>query len=91
MLDPELVGRIKRHGHVGGGVAILEEVCHWGWALRVQKDIKFSATAPKPCIFALNHDDNGLSLTNYEQSPNQMHSSVRVFLVVVSLHSNRED
>lgn len=45
------LGRTRRCGRIGG-------VCHWGQALRLQKDVKFSATAPEPCLFALNHDDN---------------------------------
>jgi hypothetical protein len=30
-------GTIKRCDLVGVNVALLKEVCHWGWALRVQK------------------------------------------------------
>ena len=31
-----LFERIMECGLVGGGVALLEEVCHWGWALKFQ-------------------------------------------------------
>jgi hypothetical protein len=29
-------GTLRRCGLMGVGVALLEEVCHWGWALRFQ-------------------------------------------------------
>ena len=34
-----LFERIMECGLVGGGVALLEEVCHWGWALKFQKPL----------------------------------------------------
>jgi hypothetical protein len=30
------LGETGRHDLVGVGVALLKEVCHWGWALRIQ-------------------------------------------------------
>ncbi|EDL00606.1 mCG1042685, partial [Mus musculus] len=60
------------------GVALLEEICHWGWALRFQKsmpgshlflcllptdkDAKLSATSPAQHLPASCHDENGLNL-----------------------------
>ena len=54
-----------------GGVALVEEVCHWGWALVFQKhmpspeslslpapvdpDAELSATSPAPCLPECSH------------------------------------
>ena len=54
-----------------GGVALLEEVCHWEWALRFQKahsnprvslfllpagpDLELSATSPSPYLSTSGH------------------------------------
>ena len=72
------LGRIRRYGRAGVGVALLEEVCHWGWALRFQKsmpgpvslcmvpvdqDIKVSAMGPLLGLLVYHHDgDHVLSL-----------------------------
>ena len=58
-----------------GGVALLEEGCHWVgsevsrvslFLLPVDLDVELSATAPAPCLpvysHASCHDDNGLHL-----------------------------
>ena len=61
-----------------GHMALLEEVCHWRWALRFEKpsvsffllpvdvDVELSTTSPVPCLHACHHashhDDNGLNL-----------------------------
>ena len=64
-----LFERIRTCGLVGIGVALSEEVCHWGWVLRFQKlkaspmadslpadqDVELSATFPAPCLPACHH------------------------------------
>lgn len=60
MLSPQewfYLRKIRKCSFVGGGVALLEEVCHWSWALRflfflllVYPDIKPSDTFPAPCL-----------------------------------------
>jgi hypothetical protein len=66
----EKIRRIKRCGLIGVGVALLEKVYHWGWALRcrlsffLQIRMWISGTTPvtanvphAPC-----HEDHGLNL-----------------------------
>ena len=61
--------RTRRCSLVGAGVALLEEVCHWGWALRFQKpmpgptslpaawrvDVTLSSASPAPCLPVCHH------------------------------------
>ena len=41
----ERIGRFNRCGFVGAGMALLEEVCHWQWALRFQKPMSCPGSA----------------------------------------------
>jgi hypothetical protein len=56
---------------VGVGVALMEEVCHWGWGLRFQKtkpgpmlsqDVALSYCFSAMHATILSHDDSGPSL-----------------------------
>ena len=60
---------IRRYGLVGVGMAVLEEVCHWGRALRFQMpkpgpvslslpanlNVELSAASAAPCLPACPH------------------------------------
>ena len=93
-------------GHQGvtlkglGGVALLEEVCHGGWALRFQNhkpgpmvlsldpDVELLATSPAPCLSCV------AMLIIYQTSetvstPHYLLSLVKAVMVMVSLHNNR--
>lgn len=63
-------GTIRRSGLVGVAVALLAEVCHWGWVLRFQMlksgpvslfllpadtDVALLAPSPAPCLLTHNH------------------------------------
>ena len=55
----ELIRRSGRSGFSGGGVASLEEVCHWGWALRFPKFIRSQlATPTTPDLVPVDWDVN---------------------------------
>lgn len=83
VLDHQLaklcLGRNRSCVHVGGGVSLgqalrvqkptLGPISFFLCLLPADQDIKLSATAPPPCLFASCHGTHGWSLWNYKPAP----------------------
>lgn len=57
--------RVRRRGLAGVGVALLEEVCRWGWALRLQKPKAGLVALSSRCLPA----DVGIALSVASPEP----------------------
>lgn len=85
---------------VGVGVALLEEVCQWGWTLKFQKSMP-SSFSPHCVQLLLQHleccyplafpccDDNGLSSETVSKPPVKYFPFIRINFIMVSPHSSR--
>lgn len=67
-----LFERIRQHGLVGVGAALLEWMCHWEVGFEASIEVvEFLAISPGPCLpaSALCHGDTLLSLGNCKEAP----------------------
>lgn len=96
-------GTIEKYGLVGIGVAVLEEMCQWGWTLSFKMfktgpvshsfllstdpDVEFSATSPGPCLPVCCHDSYHDNIGLNLRAISKY--QLRAVVVMVTLHSNR--